>query len=216
MKNTLCLTFAALALILFGSGCGSLRVIEGSMAPPAWVTDYSMAADFDPKAYVYASGMSTYAVVLEDGINDARHDAIRKIVEQIGIAAEDTYRTDRTDKQGVTQTGMPNIPQSFMNSGAAVSAGQTVEARRSRTPHATHVSQTRIHGIESSLVGYTVWYYTPGVWSRMFDADTAVRYYDVYVLIRCPRAEFENAVKTDKKWDDAAELVRPSSLSDKK
>ncbi len=216
MKNMFCLACTALALALFATGCGSLRVIEGNLTPPKWVTDYSAASNYNPSAYVYASGISTYTMVLEDGINDARHDAIRKMVEQIGVAADDVYRTDRMDKSNVNETGMPNIPQALMNASKAVDITQAMEARKSRSPQSTHISQTRIHGIEASLLNYTVWCYTPGLWSRWFGNDTLMRFYDVYVLVRCPRDEFENALKTDKQWDNAAELTRPSLTPEKK
>lgn len=207
---------AMAALALVSAGCGSLRVIEGSANPPQWIADPSVATNVDTKAYVYAPGISTYCVVLEDGINDARHDAIRKLVERVAVAADDTYRTDRTDKRGITQTGMPNIPQAIMNSGKAVDVSQAVDARKTRTPQATHVSQTRIHGVDEAMLTYTVWRYRPGLWSRMFGNDTAVRFYDVYVLLRCPVAEFESAVKTERKWDEQAELTRPSLNAEKK
>jgi hypothetical protein len=199
MKKMISLLCTALALVLGATGCSSLRVTDGSLNPPEWVTDYAAASNYNPAAYVYASGISTYSVVLEDGINDARHDAIRKIVEQIGVAADDTYRTGRDDKRKMIQTGMPNIPQAIMNSGKSVDVTQAVEARKNQTPQATHVSQTRIHGIEASQLAYSIWRYRPGLWSRLFGNDNAVRYYDVYVLIRCPLAEFENAVKTEKR-----------------
>lgn len=215
MKHMFYLACTALALALFATGCGSLRVVEGDLAPPKWVTDYATVSNYNPTAYIYASGISTYTMVLEDGINDARHDAIRKLVEQIGVAADDVYRTDRTDKDSIDQTGMPNIPQAIMNS-KDVDMNRALEARKSRTPQSTHVSQTRIHGIEANQLNYTVWCYTPGLWSRWFGNDTLTRFYDVYVLVRCPHEDFDNAVKADRKWDDAAELTRPSLTPEKK
>ena len=216
MKKTLAMVGAVLVTVGFTTGCGSLRVTQGDTEPPRWVADPSSVSNYNPTAYVYASGISTYTVVLEDGINDARHDAIRKLVERVAVAADDTYRTDRTDKRGMTQTGMPNIPQAVMNSGKDVDISQAVDARKTRTPQETHVSQTRIHGVEENTLTYTVWRYRPGLWSRMFGNDTAMRFYDVYVLMRCPVSEFEGAVKNERKWDESAELTRPSLNAEKK
>lgn len=216
MKRTLGIVCTALASAWVLTGCGSLRVIEGPTTPPQWVADPASVSNYNPSAFVYASGISTYTVVLEDGINDARHDAFRKLVERVGVAADDIYRTDRTDKRGTTQTGVPNLPQAIMNSGKAVDIRQSVDARKTRTPQATHVSQTRIHGVDEEQMVYTVWRYRPGLWSRMFGNDTAMRFYDIYVLLRCPIAEFESAVKNEHKWDENAELIRPSLSAEKK
>lgn len=216
MKKTLCLAASALSLALLASGCGSLRVVEGSLTPPAWAADPSTATNYDASAYVYASGISTYCVVLEDGISDARHDAIRKLVERVGVAADDTYRTDRTDKRGNSQSGMPNIPQIIMDSSRIEDIAQGVDDRQTRTPSATHVSQTRLHGVEEAQIVYTVWRYRPGLWSRLSGTDNAVRFYDVYVLLRCPVAAFQDALENERKWDKNAELTRPSLNVEKK
>ncbi len=216
MNKTLGIACAVLASAWMLTGCSSLRVIEGSVTPPKWVADPASVTNYAPAQYVYASGISTYTLVLEDGINDARHDAIRKLVERVAVAADDTYKTDRSDKAGISQTGMPNIPQAIMNSGKAIDVTQAAETRKTRSPQATHVSQTRLHGVDEDQLSYTVWRYRPGLWSRMFGNDTAVRFYDVYVLMRCPVAEFDSAVKTERKWDENAELTRPSLNAEKK
>ena len=216
MKKTISVVGLTLALAALGSGCGSLRVIEGNLTPPAWAANPAVATNYNPTSYVYASGISTYCVVLEDGISDARHDAIRKLVERVGVAADDTYRTDRTDKRGNSQTGMPNIPQLIMDSSRIEDIKQSVDDRQTRTPTATHVSQTRIHGVEEAELVYTVWRYRPGLWSRLSGNDNAVRYYDVYVLMRCPVENFQQALDADRKWDANPELTRPSLNVEKK
>jgi len=215
MKRTPYLAGLVLFLALLVSGCGSLRVIEGSPSPPEWAFDPVTATNYDASAFVYAPGISTYCVVLEDGINDARHDALRKLVERVAVAAEDTYLTERRDKSESKQTGMPNIPQAVMN-GGAVDVAQEVDARKSRKPSATHVSQTRLHGVEEAQLIYTVWRYRPGLWSRLFGDDNAVRFYDIYVLLRCPVADFEKALETERKWDANPELTRPAMNVDRK
>ena len=100
--------------------------------------------------------------------------------------------------------------------GQAVDVTQAVDARQSRTPTATHVSQTRIHGVEEAQLVYTVWRYRPGLWSRLSGNDNAIRFYDVYVLMRCPVADFKQALDTERKWDANPELTRPSLNVEKK
>ncbi len=193
--------FALTFLIGLGTGCSSLKVIEGNVAPPKWVTDTSLASNFDPTNYIYASGMSTYTLVLEEGINDARHDAIRKLAERAGVTADDVYRASRSDKYSSTQTDMPNVPQVIQNSRKAVQTSGKVETKTTLTPQATHTTQIRLHDVEQALICYTVWQYGPSFWARSWYGDTALRFYDVYVLMRCPKAEFEAALKKERLSD---------------
>ena len=51
---------------------------------------------------------------------------------------------------------------------------------------------------------------------RCLGDDNAVRFYDVYVLLRCPVADFKEALATDRKWDAGTELTRPSLNAEKK
>lgn len=199
MKIT-CL-FAITLVACLGAGCSSIKVIEGSVTPPKWVTDTSLASNCDPTNYVYASGMSTYTLVLEEGINDARHDAIRKLAERAGVAAEDIYRTSRSDKYSSTQTGMPNVPQVIQNSHKAVQTTGKVESKTTLTPQATHTTQIRLHDVDQALICYTIWQYGPSWWARTWEGDTALRFYDVYVLMRCPKIEFEAALKRERATD---------------
>jgi hypothetical protein len=189
------------ALAFTGAGCSSLKIVQGSVAPPKWIAEPLLVANCDTNAFIYASGMSTYTMVLEEGINDARHDAIRKIVERVGVAADDIYRTDRTDKQGYTQTDMPNASQVIFNSHKAVNSGNKLESKKTRNPAATHTSQTRLHGMDEVILCYSVWQYGPSMWAKWFYGDTAVRFYDVYVLMRCPKPEFERAMRAELEQD---------------
>ncbi|MEI8351773.1 MAG: hypothetical protein WCG36_05610, partial [bacterium] len=66
---------------------------------------------------------------------------------------------------------------------------------------ATHTTQTRLHDVEQTLLTYTVWQYGPSLWARYWDGDTALRFYDVYVLMRCPREEFDAALKKERVAD---------------
>ena len=190
--------FAMTVLIGLGTGCSSLKVIEGNVAPPKWVADISLASNCDPTNYVYASGMSTYTLVLEEGINDARHDAIRKLAERAGVTADDVYRASRSDKYSSTETGMPNVPQIIQNSHKAVQNSSKVETKTTLTPQATHTTQIRLHDVDQALICYTVWQYGPSFWARSWYGDTALRFYDVYVLMRCPKTEFEAALKKER------------------
>ncbi|MEI6166957.1 MAG: hypothetical protein WCS52_07160 [bacterium] len=199
MKPAYLLTMTLIACM--GTGCSSIKVIEGSVTPPKWVTDTSLASNCDPTNYVYASGMSTYTLVLEEGINDARHDAIRKLAERAGVAAEDIYRTSRSDKYSSTQTGMPNVPQVIQNSHKAVQTTSKVESKTTLTPQATHTTQIRLHDVDQALICYTIWQYGPSWWARTWEGDTALRFYDVYVLMRCPKTEFEAALKRERSSD---------------
>ena len=186
---------------LAGAGCSSLKVVEGSVAPPKWVADPALAPNYNPSNYVYASGICTYSLVLEEGINDARHDAIRKLAERTGVATEDIYQTDRNDKYVSSQTGMPNVPQIIDNSHRAVQTSGKVETKTTLTPKAVHTTQTRLHDVDQSLLSYTVWQYGPSFWARMWDGDTSLRFYDVYILMRCPREEFDAAVHKERVAD---------------
>jgi len=199
MKSIMRLGLLVMAAGTFaGAGCSSLKVVEGGMAPPKWVADPALASNHDPTNFVYASGISTYSLVLEEGINDARHDAIRKIAERAGVAAEDVYKVDRADKRGMTQTGMPNLPQVIQNSHKAVDVEGRVESKTTLSPQATHTTQIRLHEVDQALLCYTVWQYGPSWWARFWYGDTAIRFYDVYVLMRCPKTEFEAALQRDR------------------
>ncbi len=193
------LSLACLAML--GSGCSSLKVVEGTLAPPKWVAEPSLAPGFDSTNFIYASGICTYSLVLEEGINDARHDAFRKLAERAGVAADDVYQTDRNDKYTSTQSGMPNVPQIIDNSHKAVRNTGKVETKTTLTPKALHTTQTRLHDVDQALLTYTVWQYGPSLWARYWDGDTALRFYDVYILMRCPRSEFDAAVKKERTAD---------------
>jgi hypothetical protein len=210
-SNGLALT----ACLLVGSGCSSLKIVKGNLTPPEWVADPSLATNYDANAYVYASGISTYSTILEEGISDARHNAIGKIAERAAVAADDIYRSDRTDKRSTVQSNMPNVPQIIDNSHAAVRVSNRVDSKNTRNPQSTHVSQTRLHQIDEAILTYSVWQYGPSWWARMWHGDTAIRFYDVYVLMRCPKHEFDAALEKERKMDgliDApAAEVKPSS-----
>jgi len=185
-------------------------VVEGDIAPPKWVANPSIITNYNPNLFIYASGISTYSLVLEDGINDARHDAIRKIAERVGVAADDIYRSDRMDKRTSSQRDMPNVPQMIYNSEKAVDVNNSLESKRTRSPQALHSSQTQLHEIDQTLLSYTVWQYGPSFWAKYFYGDTAMRFYDIYVLMQCPRTEFENAVRVEKKYDAMPDAIRPT------
>jgi len=193
--------FAVTIIACLSTGCSSIKVIEGSVAPPKWVADTSLASNHDPTNYVYASGISTYTLVLEEGINDARHDAIRKLAERAGVTSDDVYKTSRSDKYSSTQAGMPNVPQVIDNSHKAVQTTSKVESKTTLTPQSTHTSQIRLHDVDQALICYTVWQYGPSFWARCWYGDTALRFYDVYVIMRCPKAEFEAALKKERTSD---------------
>lgn len=211
MRKSIIVPLALAGVVLAACGCSSLRVIEGTAAPPKWVADPSSSPNYTPGTFVYASGISTYSLVLEDGINDARHDAIRKIAERVAVAADDTYRTDRTDKRSATQKDMPNTPQMIYNSRAAVDVGSGTETKQTRNPQARHVTQTRLHEMDQALMTYTVWQYGPSFWARWIYGDTTVRFYDVYVLMRCPKTEFDAVLQAERKLDALPDTIRSAS-----
>ncbi|MEI6787392.1 MAG: hypothetical protein WCL49_02820 [bacterium] len=193
------LSFAVVAVM--GAGCSSLKVVEGGIAPPKWVAEPALASNYDATNFIYASGICTYSLVLEEGINDARHDAIRKLAERAGVAASDVYQTDRTDKYSSSQSGMPNVPQIIENSHKAVQTSNKVESKTTLSPKAIHTTQTRLHDVDQALLCYTVWQYGPSMWARYWNGDTALRFYDVYVLLKCPKAEFDNVLKKERNAD---------------
>ena len=201
MKARFLILSSFILVTVLGTGCSSLKVVEGTLAPPKWVADPTLAPNYDATNFVYASGLCTYSLVLEEGINDARHDAIRKLAERTGVAADDTYQSDRTDKQTKTQTGMPNLPQMFENSHKAVQTSGKLESKTTLSPKATHTTQTRLHDVDQAQLTYTVWQYGPSFWARFWYGDTALRFYDVYILMRCPREEFDAAVRKERAVD---------------
>ena len=211
MKRIAPIGLVMMGLALVGTGCSSLRVVGGGIAPPKWVADPSTVTNYDAKAYIYASGISTYSVVLEEGIQDARHDAIRKLVERVAVAADDVYRSDRVAKRGISQEGMPNVPQFILNSHKAVDRiNSSRDTKETTSPQATHVSQTRIHQIDEAILSYSVWQYGPSLLDRFFHGDTAVRFYDIYVLMRCPKVEFDTAVEAEKALDQNPAVIKNS------
>lgn len=201
MKNKWMGLIALAMVAVMGGGCSSLKVIEGNVAPPEWVSEPALASVYDPTNFIYASGICTYSLVLEQGINDARHDAIRKIAERAGVTADDVYKTERSEKYSSTQNGMPNVPQIIENSSAAVQTSGKVDSKTTLTPQATHTTQIRLHDVDQALLCYTVWQYGPSMWARYWNGDTALRFYDVYVLMRCPKAEFDAAVRKERVAD---------------
>ncbi len=197
------------AALCWTTGCSSLRVVQGSPNPPPWLTEPSAAADYQADRFVYASGMATYCLTLEEGIQDARHDAIRKLVERIGVAADNVYRTDRMKQETRSQSGMPNMPQMLLNSRRAVKdISGRVNDKATTAPQAFHVSRSRVHGIEEQALQYTVWRYRPSLLARWLDGDTAIRFYDVYVLLRCPVEEFNAAIELDRRLESLPETLQ--------
>lgn len=201
MKSKLMGLLSVVVVAIMASGCSSLKVVEGGIAPPKWVAEPALASNYDATNFIYASGICTYSLVLEEGINDARHDAIRKLAERAGVAASDVYQTDRTDKYSSSQSGMPNVPQIIENSHKAVQTSNKVESKTTLSPKAMHTTQTRLHDVDQALLCYTVWQYGPSMWARYWNGDTALRFYDVYVLLKCPKAEFDNVLKKERSAD---------------
>ena len=201
MKTQLARLSSVLLIAVLASSCSSLKIVEGSLAPPKWVADPSLATGYDSTNYIYASGICTYSLVLEEGINDARHDAFRKLAERAGVAADDVYQSDRNDKYISSQSGMPNVPQIIDNSHKAVQTSGKVETKTTLTPKAMHTTQTRLHDVDQAILCYSVWQYGPSFWARYWNGDTALRFYDVYILMRCPREEFEAAIRKERVAD---------------
>ena len=96
---------------------------------------------------------------------------------------------------------MPNVPQIIDNSRKAVQSSGKVETKTTLTPKAMHTTQTRLHDVDQAMLSYTVWQYGPSFWARYWDGDTALRFYDIYILMRCPREEFEAAVRKERTVD---------------
>jgi hypothetical protein len=211
MRNLILILAVWAGGMLGVTGCSSLKIVEGSLTPPKWVADPSTVTNHNPETFIYASGISTYSSILEDGIADARHDAIRKIAELVGVVADDVYRANRADKRGTTQVNMPNVPQMIGNSHRAARAGSSQETKNTRTPQATHTSQTRLHQVDEAVLSYSVWQYGPSWWARLWYGDTAIRFYDVYVLLRYPKTEFDNALKKERAMDDTPDQMLPES-----
>ena len=99
---------------------------------------------------------------------------------------------------------MPNASQVIFNSHKAVDTRSKLESKKTRNPEATHTSQTRLHGMDETLLCYSVWQYGPSMWAKWIYGDTAIRFYDVYVLMRCPKTEFERAMRTELEQDTPA------------
>lgn len=161
--------FLCLAGVLF-AGCssssqltviGSERVIESSGKAPGWV--YKIPKE--NKEYYFFRGFKTHALSLEDGLTDARANAIRQVLEMIQSEGLVDYKKARIEH---------GLAESRQDIGSLTSDGLKI------------LSRTVASGVKE-LESYTekVERVTP----------EGLRYaYNVYTLVRYPRNEYNKAV----------------------
>jgi len=140
---------------------GSERIIEKSGDKPGWVKKIPKEND----DYYFFRGFKTNALSLEDGLTDARSNAIRQVLEMIQSQGLVDYKKARVE------TGLAETREDV---GSVTEDGLKI------------LSKTVASGVKE-LESYTekVERFTP----------QGVRYYyNVYTLVRYPQSEFEKAV----------------------
>lgn len=163
------LIIVALCATLAAIGCsanklelvGSERVVETNGDKPGWVKKVPGEND----EYYFFRGFKTGALSLEDGLTDARSNAIRQVLEMIQAQGLVDYKKARVE------TG---LAESREDVGSVTEDGLKI------------LSKTVASGVKE-LESYTekVERYTP----------KGLRYvYNVYTLVRYPKAEYDRAV----------------------
>lgn len=140
---------------------GSEQIIEKSGDKPGWVKKIPREND----EHYFFRGFKTNALSLEDGLTDARSNAIRQVLEMIQSQGLVDYKKVRVE------TGLAETREDV---GSVTEDGLKI------------LSKTVASGVKE-LESYTekVERFTP----------QGVRYYyNVYTLVRYPQSEFEKAV----------------------
>ena len=140
---------------------GSEKIIEKSGDKPDWVKKIPREND----EYYFFRGFKTSALTLEDGLTDARSNAIRQVLEMIQSQGLVDYKKARVE------SGLADRREDI---GSITEDGLKI------------LSKTVASGVKE-LESYTekVERYTPN----------GIRYnFNVYTLVRYPRAEFDKAV----------------------
>ena len=140
---------------------GSERVIESSGSSPKWV--YRIPKENDD--FYFFRGFKTGALSLEDGLTDARSNALRQVVEMIQSEGLVDYKKARVE-HGLAETRE--------DVGSLTEDGLKI---------LSHTVASGVKELES---------YTEKV-ERM--TAEGIRYsYNVYTLVRYPKTEFDKAV----------------------
>ncbi|MBW7995506.1 MAG: hypothetical protein FVQ81_02820 [Candidatus Glassbacteria bacterium] len=140
---------------------GSERLVESSGNKPGWIKKIPGESD----EYYFFRGFKTGALSLEDGLTDARSNAIRQVLEMIQAQGLIDYKKARVE------TGLAETRDDV---GSVTEDGLKI------------LSKTVANGVKE-LESYTekVERYTPG----------GIRYFfNVYTLVRYPIAEYDKAV----------------------
>ncbi|MBN2290167.1 MAG: hypothetical protein JXQ83_12605 [Candidatus Glassbacteria bacterium] len=140
---------------------GSERVIDRSGDAPKWV--YKIPKE--DKEYYYFRGFKTHALSLEDGLTDARSNAIRQVLEMIQAQGLVDYKKTRVEH---------GLAEKREDIGSLTSDGLKI------------LSKTVAMGVKE-LESYTE--------KVERTTAEGVRYaYNVYTLVRYPKDEFDKAV----------------------
>ncbi len=140
---------------------GSERMVESSGNKPDWVRKIPGESD----EFYFFRGFKTGSLSLEDGLTDARSNAIRQVLEMIQAQGLVDYKKARVE------TGLAETREDV---GSVTEDGLKI------------LSKTVASGVKE-LESYTekVERYTPG----------GIRYFfNVYTLVRYPRSEYDKAV----------------------
>ncbi len=154
---------------LLAAGCsankltviGSERVVEKSGDRPDWVNKIPKETD----EFYHFRGFKTGALSLEDGLTDARANALRQVLEMIQSQGLVDYKKARVEK---------GLAETREDVGSVTSDGLKI------------LSNTIASGVKE-LESYT---------ERLERVTPeGLRYfYNVYTLVRYPKAEFDKAV----------------------
>jgi len=167
LQARLLFLFALASFLFFGCSAnklsliGSERVVERSGDKPSWVKKIPKEDD----EYFFFRGFKTGALSLEDGLTDARSNAIRQVLEMIQAQGLVDYKKARVER---------GLAESREDIGSVTEDGLKI------------LSKTVASGVKE-LESYTekVERVTP----------EGLRYYfNVYTLVRYPKKEFEKAV----------------------
>jgi len=157
----------AMSILSFGCSAskldviGSEQIIEKSGDKPGWVKKIPKEND----EYYFFRGFKTNGLSLEDGLTDARSNAIRQVLEMIQSQGLVDYKKARVE------TGLAETREDV---GSVTEDGLKI------------LSKTVASGVKE-LESYTE--------KVERFAPQGVRYYfNVYTLVRYPKSEFEKAV----------------------
>jgi len=141
---------------------GEREFVERNKERPKWV----ITPPKEDKEKIWNVGTRTKAVMLENGITDARMDGIGKIADAVKIEFRREYERARVEK---------GLPENDADIGWVVNDGIMA------------ISQVVVSGVREVDFYWEKY--------KVYNADGSVSYfYDVWVLVEIPKTEFKKAL----------------------